>query len=74
MEIGGRVAVVTGAGGTMGRAVVEALLAQGCASHNSIDYHRHGIEDALAGVDVADFGHGGHQLPKNDSYVRLNEG
>jgi class 3 adenylate cyclase/tetratricopeptide (TPR) repeat protein len=30
------------------RAEAEALLAQGCASHNVIDYHRQGIEDALA--------------------------
>ena len=30
------------------RAEAEALLAQGCASHNTIDYHRQGIEDALA--------------------------
>ncbi len=30
------------------RTEAEALLAQGCASHNSILFYRHGIEDALA--------------------------
>ena len=30
------------------RAEAEALLARGCASHNAIEYLRHGIEDALA--------------------------
>jgi len=30
------------------RAEAEALLAQGCVGHNSIGYHRYGIEDALA--------------------------
>jgi hypothetical protein len=30
------------------RAEAETLLAQGCPSHNSIRYHYHGIEDALA--------------------------
>jgi tetratricopeptide (TPR) repeat protein len=35
------------------RAEAEVLLAQGCTSHNSIDYHRHGIEDALARGEFA---------------------
>ncbi len=35
------------------RAEAEALIARGCTSHNLINYHRHGIEDALARGEFA---------------------
>ncbi|MDH5244970.1 MAG: hypothetical protein OEW98_00860, partial [Betaproteobacteria bacterium] len=35
------------------RAEAEALMARGCASHNLINYHRHGIDDALARGEYA---------------------
>ena len=48
----GKVAVVTGAGGTMGRAVVEALLADGCRVA-TIDIHPDSMQPLVAANDGA---------------------
>ncbi|QBK06581.1 SDR family NAD(P)-dependent oxidoreductase [Hylemonella gracilis] len=59
MTLNGKVAVVTGAGGTMGRAVVDALVAQGCRVA-MVDVQAATMEPAIArhgaqvGVHVCD--------------------
>jgi tetratricopeptide (TPR) repeat protein len=49
------------------RAEAEALIADGCASHNMINYHRHGIEDALA---RGEFARGLEHVAALEAYTR----